>query len=217
MMSGGILGDEAMTWLVTGVSLAAVCVPFLQGFRTALGAWSATRRASPDELRRGRSDRKGGGREAGEPLALLMLRVLQKSLREGEREGQQSDFVFDATRQYTINEYEHHYARLITMYASLLPPIGFIGTTGGMLILFMSMHLADDSLELGALAVALTSSVFALIAYAGLEGLKIRLYSRLLGSLRDVEALYQEADARREQAAAVRASVPGAGGAAASA
>lgn len=211
MMSGGILGDETMTWLVTGVSLAAVCVPFLQGFRTALGAWSATRRASPDELRRGQSDRKGGG----EPLALLMLRVLQKSLREGEREGQQSDFVFDATRQYTINEYEHHYARLITMYASLLPPIGFIGTTGGMLILFMSMHLADDSLEIGALAVALTSSVFALIAYAGLEGLKIRLYSRLLRSLRDVEALYQQADARREQAAAARAAVPS--GAAASA
>ncbi|HKK53185.1 MAG TPA: hypothetical protein VKA74_16425, partial [Myxococcota bacterium] len=166
-MSSAILGDEMMTWLVTGLALAAVCVPFVQGLRTALGAWSATRRVSSEELRRGQSERRSGG----EPLALLMLRVLQKSLREGEREGQPSDFVFDATRQYTINEYEHHYARLITMYASLLPPIGFIGTTGGMLILFLSMHLADDSLELGALAIALTSSVFALIAYAGLEGL----------------------------------------------
>ena len=87
------------------------------------------------------------------------------------------------------------------MYASLLPPIGFIGTTGGMLILFLSMHLADDSLELGALAIALTSSVFALIAYAGLEAMKIRLYGRLLESIRDVEALYQKADARREQSA----------------
>jgi hypothetical protein len=129
-----------------------------------------------------------------------MLRVLKKSLLEGEREGQPSDFVFDATRQYVLNEYEHHYARLITMYASLLPPIGFIGTTGGMLILFLSMHLADDSLELGALAIALTSSVFALVAYAGLEAMKIRVYGRLLDSLRDVEALYQQADARREQA-----------------
>ncbi|MHA7835907.1 MAG: hypothetical protein ACX98W_00435 [bacterium] len=203
-MSSAILGDEMMTWLVTGLALAAVCVPFVQGLRTALGAWSATRRVSSEELRRGQSERRSGG----EPLALLMLRVLQKSLREGEREGQPSDFVFDATRQYTINEYEHHYARLITMYASLLPPIGFIGTTGGMLILFLSMHLADDSLELGALAIALTSSVFALIAYAGLEGLKIRLYGRLLGSLRDVEALYQKADARREQAAADRSVLP---------
>jgi hypothetical protein len=203
-MSSAILGDAMITWLVTGVALAAVCVPFLQGIRTALGGWAATRRVSSEELRRGRSDRKA----STEPLALLMLRVLQKSLREGEREGQPSDFVFDATRQYVINEYEHHYARLITMYASLLPPIGFIGTTGGMLILFLSMHLADDSLELGALAVALTSSVFALIAYAGLEGLKIRLYSRLLTSLRDVEGLYREADARREQSLSDRPAVP---------
>ncbi len=199
-----MFGDEMMTWLVTGVALAAVCVPFLQGLRTVLGGWAATRRVGQDELRRGQADR--GGRT--EPLALLMIRVLQKSLRETEREAQSSDFVFDATRQYVINEYEHNYARLITMYASLLPPIGFIGTTGGMLILFLSMHLADDSLELGALAIALTSSVFALIAYAGLEGLKIRLYARLLSSLRDVEALYQKADARREQAAAERQTAP---------
>ena len=156
---------------------------------------------SPEELRRGSVD-PAADAFPSEPLSLLMIRILQKSLREGEREGGQSaDFVFDATRQYIFNEYDHHYSRLITMYASLLPPIGFSGTTGGMLILFISMHLADDSLELGALAIALTSSVFALVAYAALEGFKIRLYARLLGSIRDVESLFRNADARREQAA----------------
>lgn len=199
-----MLGDEMMTFLVTGVALAAVCVPFFQGVRTAMAGWAATRRASTEELRAGRSAKEGGT----EPLSCLMIRVLQKSLREGEREGQPSDFVFDATRQYIVNEYEHNYARLITMYASLLPPIGFIGTTGGMLILFLSMHLADDSLELGALAIALTSSVFALVAYAGLEGLKIKIFARLLESMRDVEVLYQKADARREQASADRQAMP---------
>jgi len=199
-----MLGDETMTILVTGVALAAVCVPFFQGIRTALAGWAATRRVKPEELRQGAATSEGGA----EPLACLMIRVLQKSLRESEADGQPSDFVFDATRQYIVNEYEHNYARLITMYASLLPPIGFIGTTGGMLILFMSMHLADDSLELGALAIALTSSVFALVAYAGLEGLKIKIYSRLLTSLRDVEALYHKADARRDQASADRPAMP---------
>jgi hypothetical protein len=199
-----MLGDEMMTVVVTGVALAAVCVPFLQGLRTVLGGFAATRHVAPEELRSGKSQRPG----STEPLSLLMIRVLQKSLRESERDGQPSDFVFDATRQYVINEYEHNYARLISMYASLLPPIGFIGTTGGMLILFVSMHLAEDSLELGALAIALTSSVFALVAYAGLEGMKIRLYSRLLSSLRDVEALYHKADARREQATAERGAMP---------
>ncbi len=201
---GSMVGKEAMTVLMTGLSIAAVLVPLIQGLRTILGGWAATRRVSPEELRRGKANRSGGT----EPLALLMIRVLQKSLREGEKEGQPSDFVFDATRQYILNEYDHHYARLITMYASLLPPIGFIGTTGGMLILFLSMHLADDSLELGALAIALTSSVFALIAYAGLEGFKIRLYARLLNSMRDVEDLYHQADARREQASSSRTGLP---------
>jgi hypothetical protein len=203
-MVGSMLGDEMMTVLVTGIALAAVLVPFVQGLRTVMGGWAATRRVSPEELSRGKADRSG----RTEPLAILMIRVLQKSLREGERQGQPSDFVFDASRQYILNEYDHHYSRLVTMYASLLPPIGFIGTTGGMLILFLSMHLADDSLELGALAIALTSSVFALIAYAGLEGLKIRLYARLLDSLRDVEALYHKADARREQTSAEREGLP---------
>lgn len=202
-MVSSILGDESMTVLVTGIALGAVLVPFIQGLRTVMSGWAATRRVSSEELGRGKADKSG----ATEPLAILMIRILQKSLREGEREGQPSDFVFDASRQYILNEYDHHYSRLITMYASLLPPIGFIGTTGGMLILFLSMHLADDSLELGALAIALTSSVFALIAYAGLEGLKIRLYARLLDSLRDVEALFHKADARREQASSGRAGV----------
>ena len=189
---------------MTGIALAAVLVPMIQGLRTVMSGWAATRRVSPEELRSGKSDQPG----RTEPLAILMIRVLQKSLREGEQQGQPSDFVFDATRQYVLNEYDHHYSRLVTMYSSLLPPIGFIGTTGGMLILFLSMHLADDSLELGALAIALTSSVFALIAYAALEGLKIRLYARLLDSLRDVEALFHKADARREQAAGERAGMP---------
>ena len=77
-----------------------------------------------------------------------------------------------------------------------------------MLILFVSMHLADDFLELGALAIALTSSVFALVAYAVLEALKIRLYGRLLEAMRDVEALHHAADARREQAAPERLTMP---------
>jgi len=179
-MMSSMLSDEMMTVMVTGIALAAVLVPLIQGLRTVMSGWAATRQVSPEEL----------------------------SLREGEQQGQPSDFVFDATRQYILNEYDHHYSRLVTMYASLLPPIGFIGTTGGMLILFLSMHLADDSLELGALAIALTSSVFALVAYAALEGLKIRLYARLLDSLRDVEVLFHKADARREQASSERSGMP---------
>ena len=70
-MSASILGDEMMTVLVSALALAAVCVPFLQGVRTALGAWSATRRVSTEELRQGKANRAG----SAEPLSLLMIRV----------------------------------------------------------------------------------------------------------------------------------------------
>lgn len=189
--------------VTTGVFLA-VLVPFSNGIRAVISAWSATRRVGPEELRRGQSDRPGGA----EPLAILMVRILQKSLRENEHEGQPSDFVFDASRQYVMNEYEHNYARLISMYANLLPPLGFVGTTGGMLINFLSMHTKDEGLEVISLALALSSSFFALFSFAMLDALKLRLYSRLLAATRDVQVLYNKAESRRDAATPDRPIVP---------
>jgi hypothetical protein len=179
--------------MLTVVALVCTWVPFYKAIRVCLRGWGATRRVDPGLLRKG--DRAPVGES--EPFALLMMRILRKSLKENEAE-HPTDFVFDATRQYVMNEFEVNYTRLITMFGSLLPPIGFIGTTGGMLILFLSMQVSDSSLELGALALALTSSIFALIGFSILEGLKIRLYGRLLASLRDVQVLFEEADQRRE-------------------
>jgi hypothetical protein len=181
--------DLLMTVGVSALALTAVWLPLYKGLRLCLEARSATRRLGPSELRR-RVERGGPGPD--EPLALLMLRTLLKSLRETE--GHPREFVVDATRQYVVHEYESHYARRISMYANLLPPIGFIGTTGGLLILLVSMHLAETSLELGALALALTSSIFALIGFSALEGLKIRLYGRLLACIDEVMVLQQRAE-----------------------
>jgi hypothetical protein len=197
MVSGWLPSDAAMTWVVTVIALFAVWLPFYRGLKLTLQAWNATRHYSNADLMKDAVK----GKDSAPPIALLMMRVLKKALHENETERHPSDFIFDATRQYVINEYDDHYTRVISMYASLLPPIGFIGTTGGMLILFISMHMADSSLELGALAIALTSSIFALIGYAVLEALKIRLYGRLLMRVRDVQTLYQEADARRQRPA----------------
>lgn len=191
-------------WIVTTGVFLAVLVPFANGLRAVVSAWSATRRVGTDELRRGQSDRTGGA----EPLAILMVRILQKSLRENESDGQPSDFVFDASRQYVMNEYEHNYARLISMYANLLPPLGFVGTTGGMLLNFLSMHNNDEGLEVISLALALSSSFFALFSFAMLDALKLRLYSRLLAATRDVQVLYHKAESRRDQMTSDRPIVP---------
>lgn len=179
-------GDFALTGFVSVLSLLAVWIPFFGGMRVALRAVAATRRLRAAELHH----RNGGTTSAGsvEPLALMLIRVLRKSLFESDRESYPTEFVVDASKQYAMNEYNAQYAQPISMYANLLPPIGFIGTTTGLLILFLSMHASNESLELGALALALTSSIFALIAFAILEGMKIRLYARLLSSLQ--HALY---------------------------
>ncbi len=180
--------DLALTALMSVASLIAVWVPLQRGLVTFFRGRRATRRVGTAELR-------NGGDGAADSLAVLMARVLAKSLRENQG-AHPREFVLDATKQFVMHEYEIRYARVISMYANLLPPLGFIGTTAGLLILFLSMHMADASLELGALAVALLSSVFALIGFAALEGLKIRLYGRLLTCLDDVFSLQRAADSR---------------------
>ncbi len=174
-----LFGDMTLTALVSTASLLAVWVPFYRGLRIFLEARAATRVLSADELKRGVRE---GAIQRVEPVALLMVRTLAKTLRENQA-GHPREFLVDATKQYVVNEYDSNYARRISMYSNILPPIGFIGTTTGLLILFFSMHSSNESLELGALALALTSSIFALMGFATLEGLKIGLYGRLLRSL----------------------------------
>ena len=192
-------GEFAFVVLMTLASLLAVWVPLYRAVRICFQARGATRCVAEPALERS-LQRPDTGR--AEPLSVLMLRVLRKSLRDHDGADYSSEFVLDATKQYVLNEYDAHYARVISMYANLLPPIGFIGTTSGMLILFLSMHLADASLELGALAVALTSSIFALIGFALLEGLKIRLYRRLLSALDAVVHIYRRTEKLKQDASA---------------
>ena len=194
-MTEGMTYDLIVTCSVSALSLVAVWFPLYRGLCLCLEARAATRRLEAPELRR-RMDQPSAA--PGEPLALLMVRTLVRSLRETT--GHPREFVVDATKQYVVNEYDANYARPISMYANLLPPIGFIGTTGGLLILFVGMHMADGALELGALAIALTSSIFALVGFSTLEGIKIRLYGRLLACLDEVLELQRRVVERAARA-----------------
>ena len=185
------LADWWVAPTMTALALVMLSLPFFRGLRVCMEARAATRRMDPGELRRRVESSTGA---AGEPLALLMLRTLVESLRS--RGDQPKEFIVDATKQYVVNEYDAHFTRPISMYANLLPPIGLAGTTAGMLALFVSLHRANASLELGALAVALLSSMFALMGYSVLEAIKLRLYGRLLDCVEDVLALQRKAEER---------------------
>lgn len=185
-----------LVWTCTfsALALLAVWLPFQRGARICLQARAATRTVPVAELRALAQPKP----RAIDPIAALLLRVLRSSLR-GNQGDHPREFLIDASRQYALHEYESHYARLISMYANILPPIGFIGTTGGLVILFLAMHLSSDSLELGALAVALLSTIFALLGFAALEGFKIRLYRRLLCALDTALELQRSAEQRARE------------------
>lgn len=167
--------DWTLAGCATLASLLVLWVPLARGMSLFLRARVATRSVAVGELAEVREGRLEGDPRA---LGLLLDRVESESQRENAGEIS-SAFIRDASRQYVINEYESRYADPMAMYANILPPIGFVGTTIGLMVLFVSMRLANDSLHLSALALALSSSIFALIGYATLEGLRIHLYGRL--------------------------------------
>lgn len=183
--------------ILSALSLVAVSVPFCRGAAMFLRARRSTRRLEPLELRAGLL---GPESSEAEPLSLATLRVLAVAMEENRAGlGHPTPFLRDAAKQYAMNEYDAGYAQPISMYANLLPPLGFIGTTVGLLVLFVSMHLDNATMELGALAGALSSTIFALIGFAILEGLKIQLYRRARVCVDDALGLpLDEFDARRE-------------------
>jgi hypothetical protein len=165
-------------WLLAGIaslaSLLVLWVPLSRGVSLFLRARIATRPVPVGELEQQRNGASGVDPQA---LGLLLDRVEAESKRESDAP-YSSAFIRDASRQYVMNEYESRYADPMAIYANILPPIGFVGTTIGLRVLFVSMHVANDSLHLSALALALSSSIFALVGYATLEGLRIHLYGQ---------------------------------------
>lgn len=171
--------DVSITFFVSIISMVAVWVPLFKGGKLALQALGVTRRLNSGEIERRVRQGSSGGPQS---VTVHMLMVLRKALRENQS-GHPTEFVIDASKQFVTNDYEARYARPISMFASILPPIGFIGTTCGLAILLLSMRVSHDVLQMGALALALSSTIFALIGYAVLEGLKIHLYGRLARSI----------------------------------
>lgn len=163
-------GELRITLIVCAVSLIAVWVPLMQGAILCWRARAATRIA------------ESGSNAASGQVSTLIRQVLNASTEQAQGDAS-LPFVRDAAKQLVVDDYETSFAQPISMYANILPPIGFIGTTSGLAVLLLSMHISQDMLQMGALALALSSTIFALVGYAILESLKIHLYARLARSI----------------------------------
>ncbi len=161
-----------LTLSICALSLVAVWWPLSRG---ALLCWRA-RAATRTGATAGMKGSDGGS------VSSMVREVFEATTRELETT-QPRAFMRDAARQLVVEDYETHFVQPISMYANILPPIGFIGTTCGLAILLLSMRVSEATLQMGALALALSSTIFALIGYAILEGFKINLYGRLARSI----------------------------------
>lgn len=175
LSSLGGFGESELrvTLIVCGLSLIAVWWPLTQGALLCWRARVATR--LPNQ-----------GAEPGDDFAGRVASLTQEVLSIASQEHateQPQAFVQDAAKQLVVDDYESSFAQPISMYANILPPIGFIGTTCGLAVLLLSMRVSHDMLQMGALALALSSTIFALIGYATLESMKIHLYGRLSRSI----------------------------------
>lgn len=173
--ANGVSGGVAqITIAVSLLSLLAVWWPLMHGALLCWRARAATRVPS---------SRDGVEAGAGGRIAELLREV--RSAATASAAGEPDAFVRDAARQLVVEEYETSFAEPISMYSNLLPPIGFIGTVCGLALLLYSMRLSDaaQALQLGGLAMALSSTIFALVGYAILEAVQIHLYGRLARSI----------------------------------
>jgi hypothetical protein len=187
-------GMVSLALFVTICAIVAVLIPFLFGLRSSLRAFAVTRRLDDREIERELRSERG---EPGEPVAVQVLRVLRSSLRENQGERMPTAFLVDASRQYVTHEVRSNYFDPISMFSNILPPIGFIGTLIGLVVLVLSKESGSETLELIGLAGAVSKSILALFGFIVLESIKILLYGRMMRGLDDALGLYQRQGATR--------------------
>jgi hypothetical protein len=187
-------GMITLALIVTISAIVAVLIPFLMGLRSSLRAFSVTKRIDDRDIERALRNERG---ESGEPVAVQVLRVLRSSLRENQGERMPTAFLVDASRQYVTHEVRANYFDPISMFSNILPPIGFIGTLIGLVVLVLSKESGSETLELVGLAGAVSKSILALFGFIVLESIKILLYGRMMRGLDDALGLYQRQGAGR--------------------
>jgi hypothetical protein len=187
-------GLITLALIVTISSIVAVLIPFLMGLRSSLRAFSVTKRIDDRDIERALRNDRG---ESGEPVAVQVLRVLRSSLRENQGERMPTAFLVDASRQYVTHEVRSNYFDPISMFSNILPPIGFIGTLIGLVVLVLSKESGSETLELVGLAGAVSKSILALFGFIVLESIKIVLYGRMMRGLDDALGLYERQGSQR--------------------
>ncbi|SCY74490.1 MotA/TolQ/ExbB proton channel family protein [Desulfoluna spongiiphila] len=110
-----------------------------------------------------------------DPLMTAAVKTLHAAHDEHKGTPYPVSFLIDATHQMMVNIYHTRYINKITMITNLLPPMGFIGTIFGMIMIFLAKADPNSDLNTTGLGVALFTTLIALTCFVILEVFKKNL------------------------------------------
>ncbi|MDY6906269.1 MAG: MotA/TolQ/ExbB proton channel family protein [Thermodesulfobacteriota bacterium] len=144
---------------------------FLNGLWGSVKAFRWLRKMKPEHLKM----HANGPVYTDDPLMLVIYKTFSAAKKEYGSNSSRLVFVADATRQMAENLFESRYLESINMSANLLPPLGFIGTVFGMILIFLAKVEPGSELNTIGLGAALFTTLVALILFVMLELIKMGL------------------------------------------
>jgi biopolymer transport protein ExbB/TolQ len=114
------------------------------------------------------------------PITILTAKTLYDGVVSHKQANEPIFFgaLEDSTEQIMENFLENRYIRPITLYANVLPPIGFIGTVVGMILVFSAGSDSAVQINTKGLGIALLSTLYALSGFVLIELVKIWIVNR---------------------------------------
>jgi flagellar motor component MotA len=110
-----------------------------------------------------------------DPLMVLTAKTYFSAMVEHDSSSYPESFIADATKQLVENMFHTKYINKITMITNLLPPMGFIGTIFGMIMIFLAQNDPNSDLNTTGLGAALFTTLIALSCFVILEIIKKNL------------------------------------------
>lgn len=107
-----------------------------------------------------------------DPLMVVTVKTFHAARDEHNETRYPISFLVDATHQLVENLYHTRYINKITMITNLLPPMGFIGTIFGMIMIFLAKGDPNSDLNTMGLGAALFTTLMALTCFVILEVFK---------------------------------------------
>lgn len=107
-----------------------------------------------------------------DPLMILTAKTLYTAYNDQKEGNYSKSFLTDATHQLIENLFHTKYVNKITMITNLLPPMGFIGTIFGMIMIFLAKGDPNSDLNTTGLGAALFTTLMALSCFVMIEVLK---------------------------------------------